>query len=108
MRQVARDRGLEDAFLGELAGLDRSVKQALEADSREMVEAALGAVRAFAPQLVSTPVDVRRLAEHGCVPALERPSLLAAVQEAGDRDESSEGDGRPSGEAFAASGALLL
>lgn len=108
MRHLARDRGLEDAFLGELALLDQRVQQALEGGSREKVEAALGAVRAFSLQLASTKVGVWRFAEHGRVPAQERPSTLVATQEKRIPEQASVAERRPSEEILVARDSLLL
>ena len=76
VRHLARDRGLEDTFFGELAVLDSNAAQALEAHSTEMVQDALAEARALARKLAQTEQVVARLAEHGHVPAVELSSTL--------------------------------
>ncbi len=76
VRHLARDRGLEDTFFGELALLDRNAARALEARSTEMVQEALAEARALARKLAETEQVVARLAEHGHVPATELSSTL--------------------------------
>ena len=76
VRHLARDRGLEDAFFGELAVLDQRARAALEAGSKERVEGALAEARALARRLAEAQQVVARVAEHGRVPAVELSSTL--------------------------------
>lgn len=76
MRHLARDRGLEDAFIGELALLDASVHEALAERSKERIEGVLAEVRALARRLAATQHDVARFAEHGRISADEVISTL--------------------------------
>ncbi|MEJ2289533.1 MAG: hypothetical protein P8Y02_13005 [Deinococcales bacterium] len=76
VRHVARDRGLEDAFFGELALLDSRSQEALGTRSKELVEGALAETRALARRLAETQRDVARFAEHGRISADELTSTL--------------------------------
>jgi len=108
VQQLARDRGLEDAFLGPLSSLDAATRQAVESDSKEMVEAALGEVRSLARQLAATQAVVDRLPESGAVPAQERPSTLLAASETGSDPGASEAAHQPSDDGLSARDSLLL
>lgn len=106
VRHLARERGLQDAFLGELALFDSSVRRALEAASVKAVEAALQEARALALRLAGTRTVLDRLAEFGQVPAREGPStLLAPAEPAGL--EPSDTERQPSEDAVAARDSLL-
>ena len=76
VRHLARDRGLEDAFIGELALLESRAQEALGARSKELVEGALAETRALARRLAGTQRDVARFAEHGRISADELTSVL--------------------------------
>lgn len=55
LKQLARDRGLEQAYAMELFGLDHQVQAALDAHARGLAEHATEAVRRMACQLLETP-----------------------------------------------------
>lgn len=55
VKQLARDRGLDQAFAMELFGLEHEVQAALDAHARGLAEHATEAVRALALQLAGTP-----------------------------------------------------
>ncbi len=91
---LARERGLQDAFLGELALFDASVKRALEVASVTAVEGALGEARALALRLAGTRTVPDRFAAFGRVPPREGPSTLLAPADRTDLAPS-DADRRP-------------
>lgn len=55
LKQLARDRGLEQAYAMELFGVEHDVQAALESHARGLAEHATNAIRRTAQQLLRTP-----------------------------------------------------